>query len=169
MLGFRKTKSDAVSGFLGSQTEFTGKLAFSGVVHLDGVFHGEIISRGTLVVGGESVVHATIHSAVLKIAGEVRGDLIATEKIELYPPAKIYGNIRTPRLVIEEGVIFEGTCSMAAVKADLTELVDAEPEQSVDDECLEAISAQAWPPAYDEPEGLEPEDADKAPLHKHDR
>jgi cytoskeletal protein CcmA (bactofilin family) len=169
MLGFRKTKSDAVSGFLGSQTEFTGKLAFSGVVHLDGVFHGEIISRGTLVVGSESVVHATIHSAVLKIAGEVRGDLVATEKIELYPPAKVYGNIRTPKLAIEEGVIFEGTCSMTAVKADLTELVGATMEPAGDEEPLEAISAQAWPPAYDEHEGLEPEDSDKAPLHKHDR
>jgi len=88
MLRFRKPKSDAVSGFLGSQTEFTGKLAFSGVVHLDGSFKGEIISRGTLVVGSDSVVHAQIHSNVLKIAGEVHGDLTATEKIELYPPAK---------------------------------------------------------------------------------
>ena len=110
MFGFRKSKTDAVSGFLGSQTEFTGKLCFSGVVHLDGTFHGEIISRGTLVVGSESVVTAQIYSNILKIAGEVHGDLTASEKIELYPPAKVYGNIRTPSLVVEEGVIFEGTC-----------------------------------------------------------
>jgi cytoskeletal protein CcmA (bactofilin family) len=168
MLGFRKTKNDAVSGFLGSQTEFTGKLAFSGVVHLDGVFHGEIISRGTLVVGSESVIHATIHSAVLKIAGEVRGDLVATEKIELYPPAKIYGNIRTPRLVIEEGVIFEGTCSMSAVKADLTEFAEPATEQPGDEEALDVITAQAWPPAYDGSEGLEPEESDKASVHEHE-
>ena len=171
MLRFRKPKSDAVSGFLGSQTEFTGKLAFSGVVHLDGSFKGEIISRGTLVVGSDSVVHAQIHSNVLKIAGEVRGDLTATEKIELYPPAKVYGNIRTPSLVVEEGVIFEGTCSMASAKAETLSLSEPEPEQehAGDEEPLEAISAQAWPPSDEESDSLTEEVSDNASLHKLDR
>ncbi len=169
MLRFRKPKSDAVSGFLGSQTEFTGKLAFSGVVHLDGSFKGEIISRGVLVVGSDSVVHAQIHSNVLKISGEVRGDLTATEKIELYPPAKVYGNIRTPSLVVEEGVIFEGTCSMSSAKAETLSIAEPEQERAGDEEPLEAISAQAWPPSDEENDSLTEEDSDKSPLHKHDR
>jgi cytoskeletal protein CcmA (bactofilin family) len=169
MLRFRKPKSDAVSGFLGSQTEFTGKLAFSGVVHLDGSFKGEIISRGTLVVGSDSVVHAEIHSNVLKIAGEVHGDLTATEKIELYPPAKIYGNIRTPSLVVEEGVLFEGTCSMASVKAETLSLSELEQDYTGDEEPLEAISAQAWPPSNEESDSLSEEVSDKTALHKLDR
>ncbi len=168
MLRFRKAKSDAVSGFLGAQTEFQGKLAFSGVVHLDGNFTGEIISRGTLVVGKDSVVHAQIHSNVLKIAGEIHGDLTATEKIELYPPARVYGNIRTPSLVVEEGVIFEGTCSMSSLQPDISTLVQTEVEASPEDEPLEAISAQAWPP-YEDQGTLEPESSEKSPLHKHDR
>jgi len=167
MLGFRKAKPDAVSGFLGTQTEFAGKLSFSGVVHLDGNFTGEIISRGTLVVGSESIVHAEIHSSVLKIAGEVHGDLTATDKIELYPPAKVYGNIRTPSLVVEEGVIFEGTCRMSSVSAEMPAL--AEPEQGgVEEEPLEAISAQAWPPTYEVSDNAEQSESDQA-LHKHDR
>ncbi len=167
MLRFRKAKSDAVSGFLGSQTEFQGKLAFSGVVHLDGHFTGEIISRGTLVVGKDSVVQAQVHANVLKIAGEVRGDLIATERIELYPPAKVYGNIRTPSLVVEEGVIFEGTCSMSTLQPDISALVQSEVEAS-DDEPLEAISAQAWPP-YEDNGTLEPESPEESSALKHDR
>jgi cytoskeletal protein CcmA (bactofilin family) len=166
MLGFRKAKTDAVSGFLGTQTEFTGKLSFSGVVHLDGNFQGEIISRGTLVVGSESVVNAEIHSSVLKIAGEVHGDLTATEKIELYPPAKVYGNIRTPSLVVEEGVIFEGTCSMGSTSAEMPALVEPE-EGAVEEEPLEAISAQAWPPTYEATDSVDESEQDKA-LHKHD-
>lgn len=163
MLGFKKAKTDAVSGFLGTQTEFAGKLSFSGVVHLDGNFTGEIISRGTLVVGSESVVHAEIHSSVLKIAGEVHGDLTATDKIELYPPAKVYGNIRTPSLVVEEGVIFEGTCRMSSVSAEMPALVGPG-----DEEPLEAISAQAWPPTYEVSDNVEESEADKA-LPKHER
>jgi len=167
MLGFRKAKTDAVSGFLGTQTEFTGKLSFSGVVHLDGNFTGQIISRGTLVVGSESVVNAEIHSNVLKIAGEVHGDLTATEKIELYPPAKVYGNIRTPSLVVEEGVIFEGTCRMSSVSAEMPALVESQ-RAAVDEESLEAISAQAWPPTYEVSDVVDESEADKA-LLKHER
>jgi cytoskeletal protein CcmA (bactofilin family) len=160
MLGFKKTKQDAVSGFLGSQTEFVGKLAFSGVVHLDGVFHGEIISRGTLVVGSESVVNATIHSAVLKIAGEVHGDITATEKIELYPPAKVYGHIQTPKLMVEEGVIFEGTCSMSSTKIETKE-IESTIDHPVDDD--DTISARAWT-EYEEAISLE--EVEKGGLHK---
>jgi cytoskeletal protein CcmA (bactofilin family) len=163
---FRKNKADAISGFLGSQTEFTGKLSFSGTVHLDGNFEGEIISRGVLVVGSESVINAHIHSAVLKIAGEVRGDLTATEKIELYPPAKVYGNIMTPSLVVEEGVLFEGTCRMSAVDAQIPSLSEEGSEAAIDGEPLEAISARAWHPDYEEEGELEPEDPTEGSLHK---
>lgn len=169
MLRFRKPKADVVTGFLGSQTEFAGKLSFSGVVHLDGTFYGEIISRGTLVVGSESVIHAQIHSSVLKIAGEVHGDLTATEKIELYPPAKVYGNIRTPSLVVEEGVIFEGMCSMSSVQAEMPAFGTAEEEAATEDESIEAISAQAWPPSYEVTDETEDQADEKPPLHKESR
>ncbi len=167
MLRFRKPKSDAVTGFLGSQTEFTGKLSFSGVVHLDGNFRGEVISRGTLVVGSESVVHAEIHSTVLKISGEVHGDLIATEKIELFPPAKVYGNIRTPSLVVEEGVIFEGTCRMSSIEAERTALAETVEVTSADDETLDAISVEAWPSDYPESDELSGQSPDGGSFHKH--
>lgn len=169
---FRKDKSDAVTGFLGSQTEFTGKLTFSGVVHLDGNFRGEIISRGTLVVGSESVVHAEIRSSILKIAGEVHGDLVATEKLELYPPAKVYGSIKTPSLAVEEGVIFEGTCSMSALTEEIPVLADPG-AQSMEDGGfagdLDPISAQPWPPSYEEGEPLESEKTESGPALKSDQ
>lgn len=154
MLRFRKTKSDAVTGFLGSQTEFTGKLSFSGIVHLDGQFEGEIISRGTLVIGPDSIVHAQIHSNILKVSGEVRGDVTATEKIELFPPAKVFGHLKTPSLVIEEGVIFEGTCSMASFQPEMPELAGGSDEKGLEAGSIEVISAQAWPPNYESPDNI---------------
>jgi len=166
---FRKRNTDPLSGFLGSQTEFTGKLSFSGVVHLDGNFEGEIISRGTLVVGSESSVRAQINGNVLKIAGEVRGDLTATEKIELYPPAKVYGNIRTPVLIVEEGVLFEGTCRMSAVKDEVPALAEIEPDQSLEEEHIEAISAEAWPPGYDVETEIVQGASEHDSVHKHER
>lgn len=168
MLRFRKPKTDVVTGFLGSQTEFEGKLSFSGVVHLDGTFHGEIISRGTLVIGSASVVRAQVHASVLKIAGEVHGDLTATERIELYPPARVYGNIRTPSLVVEEGVIFEGMCSMSSVQAEIPSLEARDEDVIIEDESIEAIAAQAWPPPYEETEDIHNEQQEP-PIHKETR
>ena len=136
-------------------------------MHLDGSFRGEIISRGTLVVGSESVVHAQIHSTVLKVSGEVHGDLTATEKIELYPPAKVYGNIRTPSLVVEEGVIFEGTCRMSSIEAERTALAESVEVSSDDEEALDAISAEAWSSEYSEDEELGGRSPEDGPFHKH--
>ncbi len=163
MLRFRKTKSDAVTGFLGSQTEFNGKLSFSGIVHLDGQFDGEIISRGTLVIGSDSIVHAQIHSNILKVSGEVRGDVTATEKIELFPPAKVFGHLKTPSLIIEEGVIFEGTCSMASFQPEMPELTDGSGEKGLEDGSIEVISAQAWPPSYETSDSLSNEESADEP------
>ena len=159
MLRFRKTKSDAVTGFLGSQTEFAGKLSFSGIVHLDGHFEGEIISRGTLVVGSDSIVHAEIHSNILKVSGEVHGDLTATEKIELFPPAKVFGHLKTPSLAIEEGVIFEGTCSMASFQPEMPALIDSNNEKRLEQESVEMISAQAWPPSVESSDSISSEES----------
>jgi cytoskeletal protein CcmA (bactofilin family) len=169
MLRFRKTKSDAVTGFLGSQTEFAGKLSFSGIVHLDGHFEGEIISRGTLVVGSDSIVHAQIHSNILKVSGEVHGDLTATEKIELFPPAKVFGHLKTPSLVIEEGVIFEGTCSMASFQQEMPELTTSSDEKEIEARSIEEISAQPWPPTFEGSDNLSTEESGEEPVAEHNR
>lgn len=163
---FKKSKSDAVTGFLGSQTEFTGKLSFSGVVHLDGVFNGEIVSRGTLVLGSESVIRARIHANIVKIAGEVHGDVAATEKIELYPPGKVYGSLLTPRLLVEEGAFFEGSCKMTVVEESLPDLTDPSETVEEEEEALEAISAEAWPISYDRVDEMEGEEREDSTIPK---
>ena len=81
-------------------------------MRIDGTFSGEIESSGTLIVGETATVKAQIHVADMIISGEVNGDIVAENKIEISVPGKLFGNIQTPRLVIEEGVIFEGKCRM---------------------------------------------------------
>ena len=46
----------------------------------------------------------------------VEGDIIAGKKIEMGRAAKVSGNIQTPALVIEQGAVFEGHCSMSEKK-----------------------------------------------------
>jgi cytoskeletal protein CcmA (bactofilin family) len=107
----KKTK-DEINAFLGKDTEFEGKLSFTGAVRLDGKFSGEIFSSGTLIVGESAIIKSQIHVADMIISGEVHGDIFAEKKIEINVPGKLFGNIQTPKLVVEEGVIFEGSCKM---------------------------------------------------------
>jgi cytoskeletal protein CcmA (bactofilin family) len=107
----KKTK-DEINAFLGKDTEFEGKLSFTGAVRLGGKFSGEIFSSGTLIVGESAIIKSQIHVADMIISGEVHGDIFAEKKIEINVPGKLFGNIQTPKLVVEEGVIFEGSCKM---------------------------------------------------------
>ncbi len=118
-----KTSKEEINAFLGKDTEFEGKFSFTGAVRIDGKFSGEIESSGTLIVGESATITSQIHVADMIVSGEVNGDIFAENKIEINVPGKLFGNIQTPKLVIEEGVIFEGNCKMKdlgkATKKDL--------------------------------------------------
>ena len=111
-----KKSKDEIKAFLGKDTEFEGKFSFTGSVRIDGKLSGEIFSNGTLIVGESAIIKSQIHVADMIISGEVYGDIFAENRIELNVPGKLYGNIQTPKLVIEEGVIFEGNCKMRDLK-----------------------------------------------------
>jgi len=120
-----KKAKDEINAFLGEDTEFEGKFSFTGAVRIDGKFSGEIFSNGTLIVGESAVIKAQIQVADMIISGEVRGDISAERKIEIIFPGKLFGNIETPKLVLEEGVIFEGNCKMEDLKEKTRKNLDA--------------------------------------------
>jgi cytoskeletal protein CcmA (bactofilin family) len=113
-----KTPKEEINAFLGKDTEFDGKFSFTGAVRIDGKFTGEIESSGTLIVGEAAMITSQIRVADMIISGEVNGDIVADNKIEISVPGKLFGNIQTPKLVIEEGVIFEGKCKMQELGKD---------------------------------------------------
>ena len=102
-----------IKAFLGEGTDFKGILTFEGTVRVDGKLEGEVYTKDTLIVGESAVVAAEINVHTIVISGIVRGNINATGKIEVHRPGKLFGNVKTPSLYIEEGVIFEGNCAMA--------------------------------------------------------
>ncbi len=107
-----KSANGEMAGFIGKGMSFEGKLSFDGTVRLDGRFKGELSSKGTLLVGEDAVIEANIKVDKAVITGEVRGVVEADSRVELKAPAKMFGDIKTPNLIIGEGVIFEGNCVM---------------------------------------------------------
>jgi len=108
-----KKPSDEINAFLGKDIEFEGKFSFTGAVRIDGKVSGEISSSGTLIIGESAIVKSQIHVADVIINGDVHGDIWAVNKIKIGVPGKLFGNIQTPKLAIEEGAIFEGNCNMS--------------------------------------------------------
>ena len=106
-----KTK-DEINAFLGVNTEFEGKLTFTGAVRVDGRFKGEIITKGTLIVGELAVIESDISASHIIVNGEIRGNITAEKRLEIHASGRVSGNIQTPVLVIDEGVVFNGNCSM---------------------------------------------------------
>ena len=114
----REIKDGTMSGFVGGGTVLSGEAVFKGMLRVDGHLTGRINSEnGTLIVSSGGRVDADINVAAAKINGVVNGDVVARERLELGRTAQVYGDIRTPVLVIEEGAVFEGGCRMKSAEA----------------------------------------------------
>jgi cytoskeletal protein CcmA (bactofilin family) len=111
---------DDVRVSLGSDAEVTGKLSFASATRIEGKLKGEVRAADLLVVGPQAVVDATVRADRLVVLGEVRGEVLAAARVEVCAGGKLYGDVETQTLVIQEGATFEGRSRMngqAAVAA----------------------------------------------------
>ena len=107
---------DEIIAFLGKGTEFKGIITYEGTVRIDGKVEGEVITKGTLVVGESAVIDAEIMAGTVVCGGRINGNITAATKVHLLSPAILNGSVRTPVLIVEEGVKFNGTCEMGKVE-----------------------------------------------------
>src|SRR6478609_3255728 len=110
------TRPGEVHTLLGKGSEFEGKLTFEGQVRIDGKFSGQIFTKDVLVIGDGARVNAEINAGTVIVNGVVEGNIRATQLIELHQPARVKGNMETPSLSMDRGVLFEGSCKMENLK-----------------------------------------------------
>ncbi len=101
-----------LTAFLDEGSEIEGKYTFTGTVLLNGKFQGEIVSPDTLIIGERGVVNASVRAGTLLVNGELVGNVHASERVELSGRARVFGDLESPVIVLEEGVMFEGHCRM---------------------------------------------------------
>jgi len=104
--------SEKVETVFSEATTFNGVLKFNRSIKIEGKFKGRIISKGLLIIGETAKVRANIKASSVIIAGELRGDVEAYERLEMLSTGKLYGNIKTKKLKMADGVVFEGSCEM---------------------------------------------------------
>ncbi len=121
-----------VSGFIDKDTEITGDIRFKDSFRIDGKFKGKILSGTSLIIGETGNVEADIEVGSLSINGNVKGNMTAGELIEIFSHGKVSGKIVTPKLIIEEGAFFQGSCLMEVKALEKKDESSEEVEKSFD-------------------------------------
>jgi len=107
---------DALNGFVDSGCTIRGELEFANSFRIDGTLEGIVRSRSELVVGEAGVVKGEVEVARCLVGGQVRGVVRATEQVVLHATARVWAEIHTPALVMEEGAFLEGKVTMEGTK-----------------------------------------------------
>lgn len=124
------TRLGEINALLGRGTEYEGKLCFEGRVRIDGKFRGEIHSEDLLILGDGADVDGDLHVGKLIVrGGTLRGRVFAAQLVELFPPARVYADIRTPLFFVDRGVVFEGRCTMDERTVDPTPMESETPSR----------------------------------------
>lgn len=109
----KEKKINSISTFLGSDARVKGTIEFQGTIRVDGRVEGKIRSKdGTLIVAENAVVNADIIAGAVIVMGEVNGSVDAKERIEVYPPGRLGGDVQAMVISIKPGGIFNGNCAM---------------------------------------------------------
>lgn len=101
-----------LNGFLDRGSSFRGELEFEDTMRIDGRFNGKVISKNELIVGESATIEGEIHVGTIAISGTVIGKIKADQRIEIHRSGRVFCELETPALVIEEGATFQGSCVM---------------------------------------------------------
>jgi cytoskeletal protein CcmA (bactofilin family) len=110
-MGDHIVEDDAfINSIVGEGTRFRGELDLNGLLRIDGDYSGIIRTPDKVLVGKNGRAECSIYAGTIVIGGAVKGNIYASEKIIILTTGMVVGNITTPRLIVEEGVILDGEC-----------------------------------------------------------
>lgn len=110
---FGKSKTEAkLETVIGSDTHFQGEIKSKNAIRIDGRFEGGSIEANEIIIGENASVNGDLTAQAVIIGGKVTGNINAVKNLEIQKTAQVFGDIRTQKLSIEEGAVYEGHCTM---------------------------------------------------------
>ncbi len=106
------TESLIVNSLIGEGSEFRGEFKVKDLIRIDGYFKGLIETEGKVLVGQSGLVDTDIRAGIVVVGGEIRGSIQAKTRVVLLSTGKLYGDIVTPSLIVEDGTVFQGRCTI---------------------------------------------------------
>jgi len=110
----------AANSTIGEDSFFGGRFAVKGNMRIDGTFEGNALLVDQLQIGPKARVKTTIDATSVVVEGLVIGNISASRRILLLSTARVLGDLKTPELIIQDGVILEGRCTISHVHIDDT-------------------------------------------------
>ncbi len=111
MMGDKKNLSGPGT-VVGANVKLVGTLSDANEIIVHGKIEGEVISEKNIVVSETAFVKGPVSAETIQVAGEVRGSIVATGRLEIMPTGKVYGSTTTKDLNIRSGAIFIGKSNM---------------------------------------------------------
>jgi cytoskeletal protein CcmA (bactofilin family) len=105
---------------IGENSFFEGRFAIRGSLRIDGRFEGQALLVDQLQIGPKGKVKATIIATSVVVEGIIVGNVSASRRVLLLATARVLGDIKTPELIIQDGVILEGRCTISHVQIENT-------------------------------------------------
>jgi len=102
-----------LNGFLDRGSHLRGELRFDSHFRVHGTFTGEVTTEGELIVGEGGEVEGEVRVGQIIVSGTVRGSIQASRRVQIAASGKVFADIDTPALIVEDGAIFEGRCAMS--------------------------------------------------------
>lgn len=120
MFGNNKPRTDAaqdrlndrVDTIIGAGTVIVGDIHVKGTLRVDGKAEGKVECTGDVVVGEGGIAESTIQSRNLKVAGTLKGNVKITGTLEITETGKLYGDVEVGKIIISDGAVFQGQCTM---------------------------------------------------------
>jgi cytoskeletal protein CcmA (bactofilin family) len=106
-------KGELSNSTIGERSFFEGRFMIKGSLRIDGKFEGEMLEVDQLVIGPKGKVKTNIKATNVMVEGIVIGNITAKNRVYLLPQSKILGDIKTPELIVQNGVILEGKCNVS--------------------------------------------------------
>ncbi len=104
---------EEVNSTIGLQSRFEGKFAVKGTLRIDGKFEGDALIVDKVFIGPKGRVKTNIKASSVVVEGILIGNIKATNRVLLLPTSRILGDIQTPELIIQNGTILKGRCTIS--------------------------------------------------------
>src|SRR6056297_2384153 len=101
-----------INSIIGEGASFSGDISMDGLFRIDGDFRGNIEKADKVLIGRNGRAECSIHAGTVVVGGVVKGDIYSTEKVVVLSTGMVLGNVSTPRLLVEDGVVLNGRCKV---------------------------------------------------------
>jgi cytoskeletal protein CcmA (bactofilin family) len=106
-------KQGDLNGFLDRGSHLRGDLQFETHFRVHGTLTGEVNTEGELIVGDGGIVDGQLRVGQIIVSGLVKGSIHASGRVQITSTGKVYADVETPSLIVEDGALFEGKCTMS--------------------------------------------------------